>query len=226
LGNLCFFTAIFQADVSVFTPFFQLQAALIGILAFIFLGERFPLNNYFWIVLILFGAILISLDEKMNIKSFFQRSISLIILMQLFHAGANLLAGFILKSMNSWNLTFWSTITSQIIVFLTVPFLAKFKLKVTIRQLSPLFISNFFAFFGVISLFTAFQTNLTISSVISLLSAPIVLFISIILSRFFPEFLEHHAKKVYLARTIWYDYYAFWSNKNNFRTISIIKVAS
>lgn len=202
LGNVCFFTAISKTDASVFAPFFQLQAAFIAILALLFLGERFPIANYLWIGLILVGAVLVSLDERMSIKTFFRKAILLIILMQFFHALSNLWAGFALKTMDFWNLVFWSTFVSSLLIFILVPPLAKFKLRVSFNQLKPLFVVNFFSFIGATSLFAAFQTNLTISSAISLLTAPIVLFISILLSRFRPEFLEHHTAKVYLIRTI------------------------
>jgi drug/metabolite transporter (DMT)-like permease len=200
LGNICFFTAIFKTDTSVFAPFFQLQAAFIAILAFLFLGERFPTENYFWIIFILIGAVLVSLDEKMSVKTFFQKAIFLIILMQFFHALSNLFAGFALKAMDFWNLTFWSTIVSTLLILVSVPPLAKFELKVSFNQLRLLFLVNFFSFIGATSLFAAFETNLTISSVISLLTSPIVLFISIFLSKFRPEFLEHHTGRVYLVR--------------------------
>lgn len=202
LGNVCFFTAIFKIDASVFAPFFQLQAAFIAILAFLFLGERFPLANYLWISLILIGAVLVSLDERMHIKTFFQRAIFLIILMQFFYAVSNLYAGFALKAMDFWNLTFWTTFTSVLIVLATVPFFAKFKLKVSFNQVKPVLLSNFFSFIAVISLFAAFQTNLTISSTIGLLSSPIILGITILASRFRPELLEHHPLKVYLVRGV------------------------
>lgn len=202
LGNICFFTAIFKTDASVFAPFFQLQAAFIAILAFLFLGERFSLVNYLWISLILAGAMVVSLDEKMTLKTFFQKYILLIILWQLFHAISNLYAGLALRKMDFWNLTFWSSIISTVLVLIVVPFFAKFKFRVSLSQLKPLFIVNFFSFVGANSLFAAFQTNLTISSTISLLTAPIVLLISIILSKFKPEFIEHHTGKVYLIRII------------------------
>lgn len=202
LGNICFFTAIFTTDASVFAPFFQLQAAFIALLAFLFLGERFPVANYFWLALILLGAALVSLDERMNPKVFFQRSILLIILMQFFHALANLYAGFALRAMDFWNFTFWSSMTSTALVLTGVPLLAKFRLKVSFSQVKPLFLVNFFSFIGATCLFAAFETNLTISSAISLLTAPIVLAISIFLSKFRPELLEHHAARVYLVRAV------------------------
>lgn len=216
LGNLCFFTAVFKTDASVFAPFFQLQAAFIALFAFLFLGERFPLTNYLWLVLILAGAVLVSLDERMSLKTFFQRTIFLIVLMQFFHALSNLYAGFSLKAMDFWNLTFWTSLISTLIVLMVVPFLAKFKLKVSLKQLNPLWVVNFFSFIGATSLFAAFQTNLTISSAISLLTAPIVLLVSFLLSKFRPEFIEHHTTKVYLVRAIGVILILFGALKTSF----------
>lgn len=145
---------------------------------------------------------MVSLDEKMTFKTFFQKYIFLIILWQLFHAISNLYAGFALERMDFWNLTFWSSIISTVLILIIVPFFAKFKLRTSFGQLKPLFAVNFFSFIGANALFAAFQTNLTISSAISLLTAPIVLLVSIILSKFKPEFIEHHTGKVYLIRII------------------------
>ena len=36
VGNICFFTAIFQLDASVISPFFQLQAAFLAVMAYLF----------------------------------------------------------------------------------------------------------------------------------------------------------------------------------------------
>jgi transporter family protein len=202
LGNYCFFTAIFKTDASVFAPFFQLQSAFVAILAFLFLGERFPLGNYIWIGLVLLGGVLVSLDERMNIGTFMQKNILLIILMQVFHSMSNLAAGFALENINPLNLIFWTTLISNVLVLIIIPAVAGFNLKASFNQLKPMFSANFFAFIGATSLFTAFQTNLTISSALSLLTAPIVLALTIAASRFKPDLLEHHTRKVYFIRTI------------------------
>lgn len=162
IGNVLFFTAIFRIDASTFAPFFQLQSVFIVILAFLFLGERFPISNYLWILSIIIGAVLISIDESVSLKFFFKMAIFLIILQQFFHALSNIFAGFTLKTIDFWNLNFWSSIISLILVITVAPLLSKFNLKVSIKQLTPLFATNFFSFIDASSLFYAFQTNLAI----------------------------------------------------------------
>jgi drug/metabolite transporter (DMT)-like permease len=201
IGYYLFFSGIFHADASSFAPLFQMQAGLVGLLAFLFLGERFPLQNYAWMVLIILGAILVSFNEKMTVKSFLNKGILLILLMQVFHATSNLLIGFVLKSMSPIQLLFWEDISVGI-VFLCFYLLKKPKMNYAPKQIAPMFLSTYIVGVGIIALFQAFSQNLTVSSVIGLLSAPIVFVITIIASHFSPTFLEHHPPKVYLVRGI------------------------
>lgn len=202
LGNICFFTAIFSLDASVFSPFFQLQAAFLAILAYVFLGERFPLGNYLWIALALTGAVLITIDEHMSLRSFLQRAIFLIIAMQLFHAISNMFAGFILRFTDFWNLMWWPALVSMIFIILFTTFVNGLKVKVRWKQLRPLLLTNAITFVGGLSLFRAFQENVTISGVLSLMSGPITFFIAIVFSRIKPKLLEHHSPTVYTVRAL------------------------
>lgn len=200
VGNICFFSAIFQLDVSVISPFFQLQAAFLAVLAYLFLGERFPLDNYFWIAVLLIGALIVSIDEKLSIGTFFNKPILLIIAMQLFHAGANLAAGFILKFTDYWNLMWWTSLVSIMLVLVFISITARLRVKVTWSQLKPMFAINAVSFIAALSLFRAFQENVTLSGAISLLTGPMTFLIAITLSKIRPGLLEHHTEKAYLIR--------------------------
>lgn len=201
IGYYAFYTAIFDTDASSFAPLFQLQAGFVGLLAFLFLGERFPIQNYLWMGLLIFGAVLVSLDEKMSVRSFFNKGIGLVLLMQIFHAFSNLLVGFSLKQLTPIELIFWEYMFIGAAGFLFI-ILKKPKMNYTTKQITPMVISSYIGSVGVIALFKAFSVNLTISSVIGLLSAPIVFVVSLIASRFSPTFLEHHPTKVYVIRGI------------------------
>jgi drug/metabolite transporter (DMT)-like permease len=201
LGYYFFFSGIYDADASSFAPLFQFQAGLVGLLAFIFLGERFPVQNYLWMGLLLFGALLVSLDEKMTFKSFFNKGILLILLMQVFHAVSNLFVGFALQQISPVQILFWENVSIGLVLLIFIA-IKKPRMNYSFKQISPMFLSSYVVGIGVIALFKAFAENLTISSVIGLLSAPIVFIISIIASRFSPKFLEHHPTKVYVVRGI------------------------
>jgi drug/metabolite transporter (DMT)-like permease len=171
IGNIFFTTAIYKLDASTFSPFMQLQSAFIAIFAYIFLGERFSSISYLFIFLMIIGAILVSFDEKMSLKSFFKIAILLIVFQQIFHALSNLFAGFALKDMNSFTFIFWGDLMAICLIVFVIPFIGFSKLKISFSQVKPLLLSGFFSTVGATSLFTAFMTNLTVSSVLSLLTS-------------------------------------------------------
>lgn len=202
LGNIFFVKAIYKLDVSTFAPFFQWQSALIAIIAFVFLGERFPLENYFYIFLMLLGSILVSLDEKMHLKTYLQIATVWIVIQQIFHALSGVFGSLAIKSVDPFSFVYWGNLVSFIFPLTISALAGPSNLKTQFVKIKPFFFSGFFSVVGATFLFVAYQTNLTISSAISLLTAPIVLIVSILLSRFRPEFLEHHTAKVYLMRAL------------------------
>jgi drug/metabolite transporter (DMT)-like permease len=200
-GSYSFFEGVFHADASSFAPLFQLQAAFVGILAFLFLGERFPVQNYLWMILLIVGTILVSYDEKMSLKSFFNRGILFILLMQVLHASSNIFVGKALQQSTPLQILFWEDMIIGVL-FAIFWFVRKPKMKYSVGQVAPMFLSSYITGVGIISLFTAFSINLTISSVIGLLCAPIVFVISVVASKLSPTFLEHHSWRVYAVRGI------------------------
>lgn len=202
IGNIFYTRALYKLDISSIAPFFQLQTALIAIMAFVFLKEHFPLLNYFYITVMIVGSILISLDENMSLKSYFSLGVLLIVVQQVLHASSNIFAGFGVKLISQFTFLFWGDLLAALLVLTIIPFLGFSQLKVKFEQLKPLLLSGLFSTIGATSMFTAFQTNVTISSVLGLLSAPLVFILSVFASIFKPDLLEHHTKKVYLVRGI------------------------
>jgi len=201
VGKAFFAKAVYRLDASTFAPFFQLQSAFIAVLAYLFLAEQFPPIQYLFITLILLGAILVSLDERMHIKTFLSLATALILTQQFLHAVANMFAGFAVKGIDSFSFTFWAALTTCVVVLPMIPALGS-KAKITGRQLKPLLLSSFCSTAAIIALFTAYQTNVTVSSALALLTAPIVLVLTFIASAFWPELLEHHKPQIYLIRAI------------------------
>lgn len=201
VGYYLFFIGINDTDASVVAPLFQLQAVIVAVLAYLFLDERFSSTNYFWIGLIVLGVVLVSLDEKANIKSFFKKGVIFILLMQLLHGISNLFVGFSLQNVNFIDMLFWEYV---IIGIYAIPFyiLTKPKINYPTKSIFHFGIATYLSSIGALFLFKAFEQNLTISSTISLMSSPIVFIISVIASKFKPELLEHHTLKIYLIRAI------------------------
>lgn len=192
---------IYSVDVSVLGPLFQLQSGFIAILAAVFLGERFPGYNYLLVACLVIGAMLVSVNERLNPKAFLSSGVLLIIAMQFLHAVSNIFVGFALKSIDFWSVVFFGQILNAILVSI-IALIRQPKLNYPAKTIGTLYVRGFFQFLGAIFLFKAFQTNLSIAGALGLLAAPIVLVISILSSHFFPNLLEHHSRKVYAVRGI------------------------
>lgn len=201
IGYYLFFFGIADTDASTFAPFFQLQAAMIAFLAYVFLGERFPFSNYFFIGIIILGVILVSSDEKMELKFFLKKGILFILAVQVFHAVSNLFVGFSLQKIGFMDMLFWEC---AIIGVYTIPFylITRPKINYPTNSIVCFGIATFLSSFGALFLFKAFEQNLTISSTISLMSSPIVFIITVLASKFKPDLLEHHSIKIYAIRGI------------------------
>jgi len=202
LGSIFFTKALYRLDASTIAPFYHLQSLFIIILAFFFLNERFSFEKYLFGIMMIIGSLFITLDEKMNIKTYFKIGVLLIVMQQFFHAISNIFAGFALKQMNSFTFIFWGDLVAVSFVFLLIPFVGASKFKVSFNQIKPLLISGFFSTIGATSLFTAFMFNITISSILSLLASPIVFVLAVIASIVKPNLLEHHSLRVYIVRGI------------------------
>ncbi len=188
-------------DVSAVSPLFVLQSGLIGIWAFIFLGERFPLENYLWLGLMLVGAVLVSVNDKLSLKAFMAPGVLFILATQVLHSLSNLTVSFIIKEIPVMSFLFWQYVVIgcfAVVGLYKTKSYAQYAPKQVGLTILPVFIMGV----GVISLFTAYTQNVTVSSVLSLMTAPLVLIFSIGASAFAPQLLEHHPPKVYAVRAV------------------------
>lgn len=196
-----FAAAIYRLDASSFTPFFQLQSAFIALFAYLFLSENFSPIQYVFIALMVIGAILVSFNEQLRLRAFFTLATVLIVTQQFLHAASNIFAGFAVRAIDAFSFLFWGELVIFAFSFLLIPVLRS-KLLLPKSQLKPLFLAGFFSIAGALALFTAFQTNVTISSALALLTSPIVFVLTFFSSIFKPNLLEHHPPRVYLVRAI------------------------
>ncbi|MBI9045084.1 MAG: EamA family transporter [Anaerolineaceae bacterium] len=199
IGQYFFARGIFTVDASVISPLFQLQSGFILIFATFFLGEKHELLTYSFLLLMLLGTILVSITDKTHLKGFLQIGVLYIIGMQIFHAGANVAVGFALRYTTTWQVLFYTFVLNSIIsgIFILVK-----KVPITFQpaKIKWLFARSFLLLIATSLLYTAFETNISVSSAIGLLSSPIVFSISVILGLFFPSFLEKQSPKTYLIR--------------------------
>jgi len=199
LGNYFVTTVLFRYDISVLHPFFHFQTIFSVSFAFIFLGEKFPLSTYFWILLIIVGGFLVGLDEKFRPKAIVSKNFLIFLIGIFFYAFSDIFAKKTMEFINFYNLKFWSSIILPIIGLSLISSMGE-NIKISKSQIMLVLISGFFGFAAHLFLFNAFSYNITLSQPLAMFGSLFTLLISASLSRIKPKFLEHHTPKVYFLR--------------------------
>lgn len=200
-GQYLFSKGIYLVDASVVSPQFQLQTGFILILATVFLNERYTPFIYGYLLLLIVGTIFVSVTDKTKLKGFLQKGVLYIVGMQIFHAGANIAVGFALKHTSSWQTLFYSFLFNSILVSGYI-FAKKAKVTFQFSKVKWMLLRSFLLFSATALLYKGFETNISISAAIGLLSSPIVFSTSVFLAFVFPNLLEKQSLKTYAIRAV------------------------
>ena len=123
------------------------------------------------------------------------------ILANILFAVSNLWVGLSLRTQTNGNIMFWGTVTNLIFLSLFL-LIRRPDIRISFNAYKPMVPAGVVQFIGVVCILTAYQQNITLSAVLSLLSSPIVFVVTFFTSKFFPQLLEHHSPKVYAIRAI------------------------
>ncbi|MFC1711720.1 EamA family transporter [Patescibacteria group bacterium] len=200
-GQYLFSKGIFLVDASVVSPLFQLQSGFVLILAMIFLGEKYPPFIYVYLIFLILGAMFVSATDKTKFKGLLQKGVLYILGMQLFHAGANIAIGFALKHTSSWQTLFYSFAFNSILVSLYM-FIKREKVTRDFSKVSWMLLRAFLLLIATALLYKAFETNISISAALGLLSSPLVFVIAVACAIFSPKLLEKQSLKTYAIRAV------------------------
>jgi len=106
VGLVFYFIGLKQGEVSRLIPLFSITPIFVAVLSAIFLGEIFPSSIYFGILLIVFGAVLVSYEPSGK-KKFNTRAISFFILSTLIFSAEMVLLKYLLNFVDYFSLFFF-----------------------------------------------------------------------------------------------------------------------
>jgi drug/metabolite transporter (DMT)-like permease len=200
LGTSLFTLANYKLDVSVLTPLSSFHTVCVVILGVLFLNENLSSMQLWLIITMIVAAMLVTFDENFSIKSFFSKGVAISLVSMLSFA---LMAMFLKKASAEvpfWTLNLWYFFIGAILMMFTLPLF-----KNDIKSLNKNQLGNvlFLALAGTVATLLAnkaYTTNISISGAI--IYIPLSVIVVMLLSPFFPKFLEHHTWKVYLVRII------------------------
>ncbi len=200
LGRVLYTFAIYKLDVSVLTPLFSFRPIISVALAAIFLREILTPYQYGLIFIIFMFGVLVSMDEKFELKSFFNRDIFIVIASTAMFALYPIFLNKAVAESGFWTTTLWSGILGQILLLLTMPLFKKELTKINLKQYGVTIITASIGFLAVLTATAAYAKNVSLASPI--ISLPISMVIAFLFSIFAPKLLEKHTLKVYIIRFI------------------------
>jgi len=198
LQAIFFFVALAKIDISVFSPLNSFYPVIGVILGVIMLHESVTYFQYFLIAVICVFGVLVSLDEKFSLRSFFNLGIVYILGHLIFLALNAVCINKAVAESGFWTTTLWMMVIGQAILLLTIPLFIKDLRATTNKQWGAIFLAGLISTFATLAAQKAYAGNVSLSSAI--ISLPLSMVIAFLFSLFAPEYLEKHTLKVYLMR--------------------------
>ena len=197
-GTAFYVLALYKMDVSVLAPLFSFRTAMAVIIGALMLGELLTGRQYLLIAVIFLFGLFVSVDERFELKSFFNWSTALALLDMLLLV---FMAVFIKKSaaeIGYWGTTLWSALLGQIWLLATWPLFKQDLSRVSLKQYGFMFIPAAAGMIGTFAANKAYAVSVSLTSAI--VSLPLSMVIAFLFSIFAPELLEKHTFKVYAVR--------------------------
>lgn len=198
LFNVFYILGLSLLDVSVMIPLLNLRTAFVAVIGALFLGEVLTTFQYALIAVIFIAGLFVSLDENYSLRSFTRYPILIAILCTLSYTLMGVFTKPSIAQNGYWEVTLWSPILSQIMLFTTIPLFKREIGKINFKQLGAVFTMSLALAFGIMMENRAYKENVVITNIITAL--PFSMIMAFFFSVFAPKLLEKHTLKVYAIR--------------------------
>lgn len=197
-SGVMFVITLSHFDVTVMAPMFSFRSAFAVLLGTLFLGEILTYRQYFLIIVIVVGGLFVSVNEKMKLRSFFNKNILLLLVYMLVLALSGVMTKVAVAATDYWTATLWILLLAQVWILPTIVFF-----KNDLGMVSRLSVGSVLAVAvvdvgGTLTALKAYSLNESLAAVI--ISLPISMVIAFLFSVFAPQLLEKHAPQIYTIR--------------------------
>lgn len=200
LTALMYTFAIYVLDVSVLSSLYSFRAPMSVLLGAIFFRESLTLYQLILIGILTIGGMVVSVDERMSVRSFFRKPVAFALLMIALSSVYNALVKNAAALNPYWTTVFWYNFFTQVFFLPAIPFFWKELPKIHLRDYTHVVLSGVLAGIGGLTVISAITGNLGIT--MAILTLPLTLIAAMVLSHFAPTLLETHTKKVYSIRLV------------------------
>ena len=197
-AGVLYVQSLYRLDVSVLGPLYNFRTPMTVLLAVLFVGELLSVEQLVLIGIVTVAGIFVSFDEHMKLRSFFRPRIGFALLTVLASAIMGLAINRALQVNGFWEATLWIAVFVMIFLLPTIPlFVRKFH-RVKPAQYTGIVASSLVFVIGLLAFNKAVAQNISITTTI--VSLPLSLIITFILSMLVPKLLEKHTPAVYIIR--------------------------
>lgn len=198
VSGTLFVLAFFAVDLSVLSPLVILRVpmtALVGVLAY-----HESLGSYQWILIgiIFLAGIFVNVDEKFSLRALFSKKILLGLVWIVASTWFNSMIKYASLTNGFWEVSLWSNILGFILILTTWPLFSHDLFHTSCAKYKGIGLSSLLFTIGLLFSVKAFGENVSISTAI--ISLPLAMLFTIVLSFVSPKLLEKHANRVYAIR--------------------------
>ena len=190
--------SLYRLDVSVLTPLFNFRSVFAVLLGGIFLGESLTSFQFLMFIVICIAGMFVSIEEDLNIRSFFNKNVAICILGMFFLALQGMFTNLTQQTNGTWETTLFMTLLTVLFMAPSIAFFKKDLKRVSAKNVSPLVLMALISVVGTVTSFEAYKSSLGITSLI--LAIPISMILAFAFSVAKPSLLENHSIKVYAIR--------------------------
>jgi len=206
---LIYFKAVSTSDISTAVTLLFIYPIFTALFAFIFLQEKLALVKYIAIILLISGAVLMSLEkskdkrgikDRYRIKVVLWLMLAVAVIMGIF----NTVAKFTLESLSYWNVYFLTWVGAAIVLMFPLIFKKnKIALKDSFKFIHLIVYQQILAFIGLLMFFIATSlTKVSIVAALDVLRSPMAFIFMILISLFRPQLLKESINKETILRKV------------------------
>lgn len=197
-AGVLYIFSLYALDISILAPLYNFRVVINIILGSLLFHEHLGGLQIGFMVLILICGLFVTADERLNIRSFFKKSIALGLITVTFSAVYGATVKYAMQFDPYWTVNMWGNILAQVLLLPTIWFFWKDIRNIRKDQWSGVIGHGGLTTIGSAAQNAAYAANISISTAI--LSVPSSMVIALLFSIFAPKLLEKHTMKIYAIR--------------------------
>ncbi|MBI4973997.1 hypothetical protein HZC27_05285 [Candidatus Roizmanbacteria bacterium] len=198
VSSIAFTMAFYAIDLSILSPLSNMRAPITALFGVLLFHESLSLIQWALIGLLFFAGLFIHVDENMSLKTFWTKATLLAFIWILSSVWFNSMIKVASVHNGFWEVSLWSSIITVLLLMPTIPLFIKDIKKTPIKNYSGVALCTILYTAGLLFSIRALAINVSIS--MAIISVPLTLILTMLLSFIAPKLLEKHSLKIYLIR--------------------------